>query len=499
MDEKIRNSLFAVMATAVLITWNHVYSLGAAALLLGAVLLIVPAALIWWLRRTGSRWALGLYLATNAWIVVGFGFLKGLIGITLPLFAGTLLATLSTIFPRPTLGPFGYEASGLLMLTGSLFVARNAYALIRARGGSRTSSPRRGMVAIGTTAVAIALLASYAWFDADRFVVPGDRIVRIGVIVPTKGPYAVLGTSFLKAVEMAKQDLRSTKYEYQLTVVDPGTDPQKARDAIGQMVRRGEVKAIVGGISLFGQQTKPLATTARIPHLCVCTVSTIGDGAYNFTNIPSPQAEATRWVDEAKRRGITNVALLTQSYPSIINHVSALKAEARRQGLRISSEQTFDGGLTAFRRLIERARSAQPDVYYVEALEPALDALAEQFSNAGIHNLASVVAPSVSPRPELFEGVWYTDSNLRDFAFKRRFQEKYPGTQFATHMMPYAYDDFRLIVDAFEHGRNPAVYLRNLERFEGTAGTVTRAPGSGNFQSAPAVWVISNGQPALQH
>ena len=265
------------------------------------------------------------------------------------------------------------------------------------------------------------------------------------------------------------------------------------------MVRHGRVDAIVGGISLFGQQTKPFATAARIPHLCVCTVSVIGDGAYNFTNIPSPQAEATRWVKEAKRRGITNVALLSQSYPSIINHVRALKTEARREGLRIGFERTFDGATGDFRPVIEMARSAQPDVYYVEALEPALDRLAEQLSNAGVHNLASVVAPSVSPRPELFEGVWYTDSNLRKFAFKQRFQEKYPGTQFATHMMPYAYDDFNLIVDAFEHSKNPAVYLRNLERFEGTAGTVTRAPGSGNFQSSPAVWVISNGQPALMH
>jgi len=331
MDDRIRNSLVAVMATALLITWNHVYSLGAAALALGAVLLIVPPALLWWFRRTESRWALGLYLAMNAWIVVGFGLLKGLIGITLPLFAGTLLAILSTTFPRPTLGPFGYEASGLLMLTGSLFVARNAYALIRTRSGGQSSSPRRGMVAIGTTAVAIALLASYAWFDADRFIAPRDRIVRIGVIVPTRGPYAVLGTSFLKAVQMAKQDLRSTRYEYQLTVVDPGTDPQKARAAIGQMVRRGEMDAIIGGISLFGQQTKPFATAARIPHLCVCTVSTIGDGAYNFTNIPSPQAEAIRWVDEAKRRGITNVALLTQSYPSIIT-ITCLRSRPRPAG-----------------------------------------------------------------------------------------------------------------------------------------------------------------------
>src|SRR5204862_5084222 len=257
------------------------------------------------------------------------------------------------------------------------------------------------------------ILIAFVALDRDVWTPPTQGVVKIGVIVPTTGPYAMLGNSFVKAVQMARDDLRDTKYRYELVIRDSGPDPEKAKQVIRQVVNDDKVDAIVGGISLIGQETKPFATAARIPHLCVCTVSVIGDGAYNFTNIPSPQAEAARWVEEAKRRGITNVALLSQSYPSIINHVRALKTEARREGLRIGFERTFDGATSDFRPLIEMARSAQPDVYYVEALEPALDRLAEQLSNAGIHNLASVVAPSVSPRPELFEGVWYTDSNLR--------------------------------------------------------------------------------------
>jgi hypothetical protein len=165
--------------------------------------------------------------------------------------------------------------------------------------------------------------------------------------------------------------------------------------------------------------------------------------------------------------------------------------------LPVVSEQTFAGTTADFRTMIGWARAERPDVYYVEALEPSLDVLAEQLAGAGITNLSSVVAPSLSRRPALFEGVWYTDSDLKDMGFKRRFEEAYPGTQFATHMMPYAYDDFNLVVRAFESGHNPAVYLRNLTRYDGTAGPVTRARGSGNLQSEPAVWVIANGKPAL--
>jgi hypothetical protein len=110
-----------------------------------------------------------------------------------------------------------------------------------------------------------------------------------------------------------------------------------------------------------------------------------------------------------------------------------------------------------------------------------------------------VVALSISEKPELFEGAWYTDSNLADPGFKARFEQKYPDTRFATHMMPYAYDSLRLVVQGFESGRGVAEYLRSTTEYDGKPGRVTREAGSGNFRSRPAVWVIKNGKPTLLH
>jgi ABC-type branched-subunit amino acid transport system substrate-binding protein len=296
---------------------------------------------------------------------------------------------------------------------------------------------------------------------------------------------------------MALADVDHPRYRYELVIKDSGPDPAKAAAVIRHVIDDDEVSAIVGGVSLIGQVTKPFATQARIPHACVCTVSSIADGAYNFTNIPSPEAEATLWAHEAQRRGIASVAILTQDYPSINNHVNALKAEAGRIGLRITDEQRFAESTDDFGPLIARAEATRPDVLYIEAFNPALDRLGQQLADAQVHHVSSVVAPSVSEQPRLFEGVWYTDSNLREFAFKTRFEEKYPDTQFATHMMPYAYDSVRMIVQAFEAAQNPAVYLRGLRTYEGTAGVLTKKPGNGHFESTPAVWEIRNGKPAL--
>src|SRR5438093_6423330 len=378
----VRASLISVVLTAIAITVNHTYTLGTGALVLGGALVAVPAILLLWFRKTESKAALIGYLLINAWIVVGFGLLKGLWDTTFRLFLGTLLSSLSTAFPKPVIGTFAFEISGILTFIGSWFVLYDAVRLLLASEvwGARLSTfSSRGQAWV-TTAAALGLavaVSGYVWADRDVWTAPPNGIVKIGVIVPTDGPYAILGNSFVKAVEMAKDDLRNTKYRYELVIRDSGPDPIKAEAVIRKVITEDKVDAIVGGISLIGQVTKPYATRARIPHTCVCTVASIGDGAYNFTNIPSPAAEAVGWVAEAKRRGVATVAILQQDYPSINNHVKAMKAEAGRQGIRITYERRFADTTTNFRAIMDTARTTRPDVYYVEALEPELDILGQ--------------------------------------------------------------------------------------------------------------------------
>jgi len=81
--------------------------------------------------------------------------------------------------------------------------------------------------------------------------------------------------------------------------------------------------------------------------------------------------------------------------------------------------------------------------------------------------------------------------------FKKRFEQKYPEERFATHMMPYAYDSYKLIVQAFESGEDPVKYIQNITEFPGAAGTITRKQGEGNFRSTPTVWTIKNVKPEL--
>ena len=324
---------------------------------------------------------------------------------------------------------------------------------------------------------------------------PGNSVIKIGAVVTTQGPAAPLGSSFRKAIQLAKEDLRGTARDYEL-VIEEIASPDKAEPAIEKLITIDHVNAVVVGISISGQIVKPYATAARIPLFCICSVGGVGDDLYTFTIMPLAEDEATRWVAEARRRGIKRIAALTQDYPSIDNHLRMLKAEAGKSGIAFVYETKFDTATTDFKSRLATAKKTSPDVYFVEAFNPALDRLGQQLRDSGIRSLASVVAFSLSEKPELFEAGWYTDSYVSP-EFKARLDQRFPTIRLVTHMMPYAYDSFAMLVRGFESGRGAVEYIRSLTEYAGTAGKITKEAGTGNFRSSPAVWVIKNGKPTL--
>src|SRR5437667_12895543 len=101
MHTYARRSLLSVIVTAVLITVNPLYPLETRALGLGAVLVVVPTALLWGFRNTRSRVAFAGYMLMNLWIVGGLGLIMGLWKRTVPVLLGLLPLALATSAPSP--------------------------------------------------------------------------------------------------------------------------------------------------------------------------------------------------------------------------------------------------------------------------------------------------------------------------------------------------------------------------------------------------------------
>ena len=319
--------------------------------------------------------------------------------------------------------------------------------------------------------------------------------VKIGVVATTRGPAGLLGRSFLKSIQLAREEQPETRRSYELAIEEIPS-PDQAESAIRKLIQVDNVNALIVAMSMSGEIIKPYADAAKIPLFCICSVGSLGDERYTFTTMPLAEDEASLWVAEARRRRLGRIARFTQDFPSIDNHVRAIKADAEKAGIRFVYEDRFAATTSDFRSAIAAAKDAGPDLYYVEGFNPTLDILGQQLREAGVRNVASVVAFSISDRPELFEGGWYTDSYVSP-QFKARLERRYPDTRLATHMMPYAYDSYRMLVEAFENGQDPVTYIRQMTEFRGTAGTITKAAGTGNFRSSPAVWQIVDGRPTL--
>lgn len=485
-DRYARASLLALSIAAVISAIHHILEMGPS----GAViaLILVPAAygLLFWFKRSRGRAPLIMYALLNVWIVTGFGVLHGFVQHTLALVS---VAHSSTPLEGTTLA---HHLTGVAMVAAAFWVAFTGQRFLASVADDRENASTAikrlpALPALLSVVLVGAFLGANAYVDAHS--------IRIAIIAPTTGPTAVLTQSFLRAAEMAKDDLGAEGKRIQLVIVDTAGTPQQARRAIDQTFAAQRIDAVLGGISASGQFTAPHARAERIPHICVCSVRTIGDGQYNFTNIPLPEDEATRWVAEAKRRGVTNIAILAQEETSVRNHANAVAREAMLNGIRISFDGRFVGDGTDFALLAQEARAVNADLVFAEAFPPLIDELVKELRRQGVQSIASVVTPSAVADPRPFEGVWYTDTNLADSSFQHRFESRFPGVRFAAHMTPYAYDSFKILAHALTSGGDPAAYVQRVTRYDGAAGPVTRTPGTGNFRSRPAVWAIENGRP----
>jgi ABC-type branched-subunit amino acid transport system substrate-binding protein len=461
--------------------------LGPLGALLGPVLMAAAYVLARWLGRSGSSTALILFNLLSLWITVGFGLIHGLFGHLLPLVQNL---SLGLVPPDPLTWLRQLTGAGMF-LTGAWVLFSVVRLLHSATGQQGSAAPQNGRYPVVAPLLSLALIgistAAVAYDNATH--------IRVAIVAPFSGPQAVLVQSFVRATAMAREDLGPEGKRFRFVMVDTSGGPDAANNAIQSAFRSGRIDAVLGAVSASGQFTAPLARDARVPHICVCSVKTIGDGEYNFTNIPLPEDEGSRWAEEARRRGIHSIAIVAQDEKSVGNHANAMKGAATGSGIEIKLDHRFAGPGADFDALASEAKAAGADLVFAEAFPPLIDQLVSALRRQGVANIASIVAPSASARRSLYNGVWYTDTNLADPQFQRRFEKRFPDVRFAAHMTPYAYDSFKLLARALTSGRDPAAYLRGVTRYDGAAGPVTRAAGSGNFRSRPGVWIVTDGRP----
>lgn len=336
------------------------------------------------------------------------------------------------------------------------------------------------------------------WLAQNRSI-SEKEVIKIGVVAPVTGAYAAYGSTLAKGAEMALADLSktNTKYTYQLVVEDDESTPAKSASAASKLINVDKVKAIMTTTSGSGNGVKNLAEKAGVIHVCDCTDVTIGNVPFNYTNLMLPGDESKAWLVEAQKRGNKTIAILSQIHPGTTAIMNALLPQVEGLGMKVVYNESFNGDNRDFKTIVAKAKQSKADLYLVEAYPPSLDIVVKELMDSGIKNISTLALFTTSPNPNLFNGLWFTDSTLTDLDLKGRFAKLYPEIRFNARTVPYGYDIFNMLVQSFEKGGDANANLKAITEYDGKVGRVTKDPNSQNFRSSASIWTMVDGVPVM--
>ena len=345
---------------------------------------------------------------------------------------------------------------------------------------------------IGLVVVIIILLVIILGQGSDTAPAEG-QVIKIGVVAPLTGGASVYGTNLVKGAELALKQLDMTKNTYQLFVEDDGTNPAQAASAAQKLINIEKVDAILAVTSGTGNAVKPLAVSAKIPHICLCSDTRVAEAPYSFTNILMADDEARTWLAHAKTLGVKNISIIRQNQSGFNLLVDSLVAQATSSGFTIVYDEKIEPAVKDFKTSIAKARAAKPDVILVGFFPPQIDIIGKELKSLGVTNISGIATFAIAADTSLFNDRWYSDAFLSDLVFADEFAKTFPDTRFNVRVAPYAYDSLNLLVKGFESG-SVTKYLLDVTSYPGKAGNLTKEKGAASFHSPIGIWEMREGK-----
>lgn len=332
---------------------------------------------------------------------------------------------------------------------------------------------------------------------------------KIGVVAPMSLDYAFIGEAMRNALLMAKDELTIPKYNYEFIFEDSQNEAKLNASAAHKLLDVNKVDAIITLGSTAGPIITPLATKAKTLHYSISVQPYIAEGLTNFIHWAPSKALNELMAEEMKRRGIKKFGVLrSTTYEGWKFYLDDIKNAAKRLGLEMVTDQTFQADTTDFRTQIAKASKAGAEIYVLYCGSPAIEILTKQLREAGDKTpLTSVESFELTKQKDLFEGNWYVSSAhpTNDFieAYKKRYDTE-PAVG-----GPNAYDIFMLINHAVINTGAPADKKPTSEEVAREIMKIKNYPGSlGNLSivdtgitmSDVDLKVIKNGEPVkLNH
>ncbi len=304
---------------------------------------------------------------------------------------------------------------------------------------------------------------------------------KIGLIAPLSGPAGYLGEGMKNAILLAKEQMKDTKYNYEILVEDDQLDPKMTASAASKLLDIDKVDVVMSVEAAMAAVISPMVISHDKISFGITAVSSNADGEHKFLHWTPAMEQATIVVDEFKKRGIKKVGIFRSvSLEDWTAYVNAVKKLVEGTDIKIVAEHSFTDDTKDFRSMIAQAMTTKPDIYFLVVPTPAVEILTKQLKEAGNKApLTSIESFEVTESPELFEGYWYVSASEPTQAYRTAYEAKYNKTQ--TICSSNIYDMFNLTVRAIENvksGTRPtraqiAEELKKIKSFPGALGNLS--------------------------
>ncbi len=344
-----------------------------------------------------------------------------------------------------------------------------------------------------------------AWLVISSTYAKDKETIKIAFVGPLTGDIGFLGEGMRNAMNIAKDELKNTKYNYEYVFEDTQNDPKMVVNAVNKLISVDKVDAILTLGVNAGLVTSPIVEkTNNVVHISIAIEPWVAKGDTNFIHWTSSKKLNGLLVDEMKKRGIRTAGIFrTVTAEGYKVYAEDMFKLLKKAGIKLVSDQTFQNGEKDFRSIVSKAKPSNADIYVLFADTPELELLGKQIKEGGITApLTSVESFEVSQNMDIFEGYWFVSVAEPSHSFAAEYEKRHGARP--PLCSPNAYDMVKLIVTAAEKAHassKPTAVaiskeLTKIKDFPGALGTLYVDP-DGTIQSDGSLKIIKNGKVSL--
>ncbi len=209
-------------------------------------------------------------------------------------------------------------------------------------------------------------LAGAALFVGGVVAMAQQQPIKIGSVLSVTGPAAFLGDPQLKTLNLYIDDINSKGgvlgRKLQLVHYDDGGDANKANAFAKRLIEDDKVDIIVGGSSTGSTMSMvPLVEKAQIPFISLAGAVVIVEPVKKWV-FKTPQTDrmaAEKVFEDMKKRGLTRVALLSETSGFGQSGKKEAEAMAGKYGITFVANETYGAKDTDVSPQLTKIRNTQ--------------------------------------------------------------------------------------------------------------------------------------------